>query len=202
MSQDQIENRILQAAQAEFARNGFHKTVVSDIALRAGVGKGTVYRRFGNKEALFNTLTTWAMRLLEEQIVQACSRSQSPSQTLQEIMDIHFSFFQHSRQIVEIVVMEGMQISGLFREELAAEVIRVKDRFRELFIQGMQQGEFKQLDPERLAFLFQSFIWSMLKSAILYNIENPGQIYGPLMLEIFLQGISSHAPESGLKPGE
>ncbi|MFP4212828.1 MAG: TetR/AcrR family transcriptional regulator [Desulfohalobiaceae bacterium] len=202
MSQDQIENRILQAAQAEFARNGFHKTVVSDIAHRAGVGKGTVYRRFGNKEALFNTLTTWAMRLLEEQIVQACSRSQSPSQTLQEIMDIHFSFFQHSRQIVEIVVMEGMQISGLFREELAAEVIRVKDRFRELFIQGMQQGEFKQLDPERLAFLFQSFIWSMLKSAILYNIENPGQIYGPLMLEIFLQGISSHAPESGLKPGE
>ncbi|MFW6388513.1 MAG: helix-turn-helix domain-containing protein, partial [Desulfohalobiaceae bacterium] len=45
MQQNQIEERILQAAQAEFAKNGFHKTVVSDIASRAGVGKGTVYRR-------------------------------------------------------------------------------------------------------------------------------------------------------------
>ncbi|MFP4391881.1 MAG: TetR/AcrR family transcriptional regulator [Desulfohalobiaceae bacterium] len=197
MQQNQIEERILQAAQAEFAKNGFHKTVVSDIASRAGVGKGTVYRRFGNKEALFNSLTTWAVRQLEKQIEQACSQIKSPSQALQEMLDIHFSFFQHSREIVEIVVMEGMQISGLSRDELAAEVIRVKDRFQEFFARGMEQGEFRQLDPDQLAFLFQGFIWSMLKSAILYDIQNPGQIYGPLMLDIFLQGITAQTRRKG-----
>ncbi|MFO8031181.1 MAG: TetR/AcrR family transcriptional regulator [Desulfohalobiaceae bacterium] len=202
MHQNQTENRILQAAQAEFAKNGFHRTVVSDIASRAGVGKGTVYRRFGNKEALFNSLTTWAVRQLEEQIEQACSRSISPHQALQEVLDSHFSFFQHSREIVEIIVMEGMQISGLSREELAAEVIRVKDRFRELFAWGMEQGDFRQLDPDHLAFLFQGFIWSMLKSAILYDIQNPGQIYGPLMLEVFLQGITAQGSQLRTKQGE
>jgi AcrR family transcriptional regulator len=202
MHENQIEKKIIQAAQAEFAKNGFHRTVVSDIANRAGVGKGTVYRRFGNKEALFNSLTTWAVRQLEEQIEQACSQSKSPTQALQQILDIYFSFLQHSREIVEIVVMEGMQISGMSRDELAAEVIRAKNRFRELFARGMEQGQFRSLDPDRLAFLFQGFIWSMLKSAILYDIQNPGQVYGPLMLEVFLQGIAAQDPQSRNKQGE
>ena len=44
---------ILDAAVLTFAAHGYNQTDVQEIADRVGVGKGTVYRHFGNKEALF-----------------------------------------------------------------------------------------------------------------------------------------------------
>lgn len=47
---------ILDAALELFAERGFHGTVVPDVAERAGVGAGTLYRYFESKEALVNAL--------------------------------------------------------------------------------------------------------------------------------------------------
>ena len=44
--------RILEAALAEFARNGFSGTSMQAIASRAGVSKPTLYQYFGNKQDL------------------------------------------------------------------------------------------------------------------------------------------------------
>src|SRR4029079_12446276 len=47
---------IFDAALGLFAERGFHGTSVPDIAQRAGVGAGTIYRYFEGKEALVNAL--------------------------------------------------------------------------------------------------------------------------------------------------
>lgn len=55
---------ILEAALALFVERGFHGTAVPAVAERAGVGAGTIYRYFTNKEALVNALyRTWKERL-------------------------------------------------------------------------------------------------------------------------------------------
>ncbi len=51
--------RILAAATALFAERGVEHTTMDDVAAAAGVGKGTVYRRFGDQAGL-------ALALLEE----------------------------------------------------------------------------------------------------------------------------------------
>jgi AcrR family transcriptional regulator len=45
---------ILDAALGVFARKGYHGTSVPDVAEASGVGTGTLYRYFENKEALVN----------------------------------------------------------------------------------------------------------------------------------------------------
>ncbi len=45
---------ILDAALAAFAARGYHGTAVPEVAAAAGVGTGTLYRYFANKEALVN----------------------------------------------------------------------------------------------------------------------------------------------------
>jgi AcrR family transcriptional regulator len=47
---------ILDAALELFVERGFHGTAVPLVAERAGVGAGTIYRYFENKEALVNEL--------------------------------------------------------------------------------------------------------------------------------------------------
>jgi AcrR family transcriptional regulator len=44
---------LLGAAAAAFVENGFHRTLMDDVANRLGVSKGTVYRSVASKEALF-----------------------------------------------------------------------------------------------------------------------------------------------------
>ncbi len=53
---DDKRGRLLEAALASFAARGFHGTAVPEIAARAGVGTGTLYRYFDSKEALVNAL--------------------------------------------------------------------------------------------------------------------------------------------------
>ncbi|MDQ3341390.1 MAG: TetR/AcrR family transcriptional regulator [Myxococcota bacterium] len=45
---------ILDSALRVFAKKGYHGTAVPDVAEAAGVGTGTLYRYFANKEALVN----------------------------------------------------------------------------------------------------------------------------------------------------
>ncbi|MCW2888291.1 MAG: hypothetical protein QOE54_6953 [Streptosporangiaceae bacterium] len=47
-----IESRILDAALAEFSAFGLRRTSMEDVARRAGVARGTVYRKFAAKDVL------------------------------------------------------------------------------------------------------------------------------------------------------
>ena len=48
--------RILQAAEKVFSQHGYEKATLDEIIALADVGKGTVYKYFGNKEHLFYKL--------------------------------------------------------------------------------------------------------------------------------------------------
>ena len=67
---------ILDAAVRVFARDGFHKCRVSDIADEAGVAYGLVYHYFSSKEEILNTLFTERWQLMLDAIVEIDSRSE------------------------------------------------------------------------------------------------------------------------------
>ncbi len=55
---DAISDRILDAALSLSAASGVHNLTMDDVARRAGVGRMTVYRRFGDKARLVSALET------------------------------------------------------------------------------------------------------------------------------------------------
>jgi len=52
MPKQDTRERIMEASVALFARYGFKKTTVDDIARESGIGKGTVYLHFASKEEI------------------------------------------------------------------------------------------------------------------------------------------------------
>ena len=52
-SKASAKERILEAALEIFSQKGFHPATTDEIAERAGVGKGTLYRYFETKDKLF-----------------------------------------------------------------------------------------------------------------------------------------------------
>lgn len=69
---------IIKAALDEFAENGFVAARIEDIARRAGVGKGTIYLQFKDKEALFEAI----VRQEITPIVSAAASGLEPEETV------------------------------------------------------------------------------------------------------------------------
>jgi AcrR family transcriptional regulator len=53
---ERTRTQLLSAATKIFARNGYHKSLISEIVAEAGVGQGTFYRNFKDKRVIFETL--------------------------------------------------------------------------------------------------------------------------------------------------
>ena len=83
---DAVRNRerVIAAAAAVFAERGIEASV-PEVALRAGVGKATVYRSFPTKELLVAAVACERLRWLEELTVEA-ARSDDPWAAFGELL--------------------------------------------------------------------------------------------------------------------
>lgn len=75
--------RILESAREVFSESGA-EAQIDDVARRAGVGVGTVYRHFPTKEALLSELVREKFRLLSEGARAALMRTGEPFDVLTE----------------------------------------------------------------------------------------------------------------------
>src|SRR5215207_4620791 len=66
-AQQRTRERLLAAAATVFARRGYHRATVEEIASEAGFTIGALYSNFGGKEDLFLAL---ADRQVEERVAQ------------------------------------------------------------------------------------------------------------------------------------
>ena len=69
---------ILDAALELFVERGFHGTAVPALAQKAGVGAGTIYRYFENKEALVNELYRTCKSAIAGHVIGALSTDLAP----------------------------------------------------------------------------------------------------------------------------
>lgn len=63
-----MRDRILAAATAEFLEFGLRRTTVDAVARRAGVGRMTLYRRFGGKDELVEAVVLRELRAFMEEL--------------------------------------------------------------------------------------------------------------------------------------
>ena len=68
---DLTHQRLIRTALELFTTRGYHDTTTAQIAKKAGIAEGTIYRHFASKQQLVNELyraaQRWAARLVQEQ---------------------------------------------------------------------------------------------------------------------------------------
>jgi len=67
---DLTHQRLIRAALELFSSRGYHDTTTAQIAKKAGVAEGTIYRHFPSKQQLLNELyraaLRWALKAVED----------------------------------------------------------------------------------------------------------------------------------------
>src|SRR5271169_3155792 len=131
---------ILEAAFAEFSRNGYASTTLDQIAERAGVTKGTIYVYFENKEHLFISMVHEFTKATTE-TVQGMFETHEGSTA--DLLRAQFSFiYQHvvedrrRREVVRMLIAEAARFPALadrYHEEIQRPCV-------ELLAQAIQRG--------------------------------------------------------------
>lgn len=97
---------ILASAAVVFAEAGYRCADVERIAAEAGVGKGTVYRHFANKESLFLATVEKAMEDLTAHVNDAMEAIPDPLEQLRTAIHRYFQFFDRNPGTVELFIQE------------------------------------------------------------------------------------------------
>jgi AcrR family transcriptional regulator len=117
--------KVLEAARAEFARHGLDAQV-DEIARRAGVGVGTVYRHFPTKEDLLQALADARFEGLAEAAREAL-RVEDPWQGFEQFMTYSARVMAEDRSLSDAMGSRAEMCAGAAQEvgldRLTAELV-------------------------------------------------------------------------------
>jgi AcrR family transcriptional regulator len=103
MPNDATRDRILAAAAAVFAERDFHRVQVSEVAARAGVGKGTVYLYFPTKDDLHHGALEASLRRLADELEAAAASDVPAERGLRDVVVAILGFFWKRPHLLTVV---------------------------------------------------------------------------------------------------
>jgi AcrR family transcriptional regulator len=186
---------ILAAALKTFSIKGYSATKLDEVAKEAGVSKGTLYRYFESKEALFKAVVT---EFILPQIARAEEQADEYNGSIKALMSHLLDNWRINvlqtelSALPKMIISEASNFPDLANFYLENVILRMRKFVANLIKLGIQSGEFRDCDAE---FAARSFLSTMVFSAIWkhsfapfdesYDIED----YLKSSLDIFLRGI-------------
>jgi AcrR family transcriptional regulator len=134
---------ILGAALDEFTERGFALTRMEDVARRAGVGKGTIYLHFSDKEALFRELVVTMLGPLVARLEHLPAHEAPARETLERIFALFASeiYGTRRREVLRLVMTEGARFPHLAEFYYRHVVERAVAALRRVLERAQARGE-------------------------------------------------------------
>lgn len=152
----------MQAATKSFSMFGFKGTTVDHIAKIAGVGKGTIYTYFENKEVILQEIIQSLIRDMKENAENAIKTDRTAFENLHEVLysvllyrKEHELMIKLSQEVKEFGTEVAIQALGRIEKELLSYI--------QVFIENaVFNQKFKKCDPEITAFVIYKLYVSLV----------------------------------------
>jgi AcrR family transcriptional regulator len=132
--------QILETAARLFDRRRYHEVRMEDLAVAAGVAKGTLYRYFDDKEALYVALLVSALDRFYREMVTAMEAVDCPERKVRVFLNSSVTFFDEHPYFFDLLqrVESSVNVDRIRElEELRESFFRlVTEIIRELIATG------------------------------------------------------------------
>ena len=152
-SETEMRTRILRAAQKLFARKGFDGTTTKDLARRAGVAEGTIFRHFPNKKAILIELATngW-VEILSDLLTELSEMASD--RAVAQVMRRRMLHINQNVDLMRVCFFEA-QFHPELRDRIQSEVIAKMNEVAEAFVEtAMERGVYRKMNPKIVARVF------------------------------------------------
>jgi TetR/AcrR family transcriptional regulator, fatty acid metabolism regulator protein len=157
--------QILDAAIRVFARQGFHRCRVSDVADEAGVAYGLVYHYFDSKDQVLNELFSerWSLMLAA---IDEVDREPIPArEKLDAVAGFIIDSYRHDPELMKVIIVEVTRAANSFGRTHLPEISRAYDVISKIVADGQKRGEFRRdVDPGFASMWFYGAIEQLLSA--------------------------------------
>ena len=154
--------RIVAAAVALFAEQGFDATSVNQVVVRAGVAKGALYHHFDSKDDLLYEVYR---ELVDRQLAglqEILARRLDPESTLRALIDDLVVTTAASAAEAKVFARESHRLGDANQARVRAARRRIHDAVIELVRRGQAAGDFAPVaSPEMVSFTLFGVINSL-----------------------------------------
>jgi AcrR family transcriptional regulator len=173
--------RILAAATAVFAERDFHQVLVSEVASRAGVGKGTVYLYFPTKDHLHRGALEASLERVAGEVERAADADAPASQVLRDVVVAILRFFWRRQHLLTLVQRYEQRYGRRARERRQRVVGAVERALARHRLGGSGNGRH----------LAAAFLLGLARTAILEHgsDDRPEAVAGRIV-DLYLHGIA------------
>lgn len=164
---EEKRKRVLDAATTEFAQYGFENTSIQQIAKKAEISVGSVYKYFENKEELFAMVVKENLALLEELLLLHSSSDEDIMVKAESVLKELLRFSRKHPQLIKLynAITTGNNVE--FSRMLAERVESISAKiYTEVIKKAQLSGDVRSdIDPRVFAFLLAN-IFTMLQFSI------------------------------------
>jgi TetR/AcrR family transcriptional regulator, fatty acid metabolism regulator protein len=184
--------RILEAAIAVFAENGYFNSRVSDIAKRAGVADGTIYLYFKNKEQILMATIDFAFSSFMRAAQTELASIPDPRQKLRRLAELHLESLGANRGLAMVFQTELRQSAKFLSEFSHRHLIEYFDLVRAIVRQGQQSGAFrKEVSDKIAANCFFGALDAMVTSWLLSERDYKLGAASDALVDVILNGMEA-----------
>lgn len=161
MKKDNKRADLLKVAAGVFARHGYEKTTLEDIAVAAGLNKATLYYYFKDKEAIFSGVVMSELATLMASLRKQSDGQPSAEQKILYYIRHRWTCYEKALNISEVADTVRERVSSLLRnlyQQIQEEEINY---LTSVLKYGLDQKEFKGVDPSFAALLVT--MWNGIK---------------------------------------
>jgi AcrR family transcriptional regulator len=152
---------VLEATLELIAEQGFHGTPMSQIAQKANIGVGTIYRYFSGKEELINELYIYIKRRMAEATMKDYSKDQPVADSIKEVLK-QFVYYMYDHP-AELSFHEQYSNSPLITQATRGEALRIAEPIEDLFQRARSGDLIKDLPDSILMTLLTGAVFSLVK---------------------------------------
>ena len=142
---------ILEAARDVFFRDGFVHANLDEVAQRASVAKGTLYRYFDNKGELYVAVLVHNGAIFEQRMREAACSAQEPAEQIRRLGGFYYEHWTSHPEYFRIFwALENQEVIGELPAAVVAEVTKLWEECLRILADvvrgGIQRGAFRTCD--------------------------------------------------------
>jgi AcrR family transcriptional regulator len=165
---------ILEAARRVFARKGFERGIMDEIAREAAIAKGTVYLYFRSKTAIFKAVLDHEMKLQNQRTMERMETADTLREKMRAFSLARIESAETNRALFRVMDSEsgGLAFTRTQYHNLLHEPV---ERLAEAIAEAARRGAIRQVPAEQTAWLIVDMTRGTIQRRLMGRSERTPQ---------------------------
>jgi len=181
----------MDAAIQVLSQKGYHNARMEEIAVAAGIGKGTIYEYFPSKMQLLQSIVERSYLLYDHAVVARPGGEQSFADWLRLLVEGHFRFCQQNTNLARMMFMDQEVIDQELCEWGFQRRLEKEARLQAVIESGIAKGELRPLNPKLMTLMISGIFAAIWVPLVLEGWDmDPAQAAGEIV-DMLLAGMGT-----------